>query len=311
MVLEEVSGAGELQLTRRADRAPRSRASPSSRLRALWEDHPVERGEDCRHFRIEGHLHGQGRLGHRHHHTRHAVPGDVAHRQRQPAVLERQHVVEAAADLGRGTVGVGDLDSVELRRQLRQDRALDVAGRFVHALTLAIGDGGCVAARRPSEDQFDAAAEVPQRDNNSGTAHEAKASAPCSSPSRDGFAAERNGIAPRATRAVWLATIVVSRSKRRNRKVSAPAQASQNGSDQPNGSTVIGGKEQHRREDRDQQTGSHLSQPPREGREQEEAAEELPESVNAQEEHQRHPWDTRRPPGAELGIRRAPRRRAA
>ena len=40
------------------------------------------------------------------------MAGDVADRHRQPAVLERQHVVEVAADLGRRQVGVGELDAV-------------------------------------------------------------------------------------------------------------------------------------------------------------------------------------------------------
>ena len=72
---------------------------------------------------------------------RDAVAGDVADRHRQPPVLERQDVVEVAAHLGRRQVDVGELDPAQLRRQLRQDRALDVARRLeLDPLALALGD---------------------------------------------------------------------------------------------------------------------------------------------------------------------------
>ena len=98
--------------------------------------------EDCRDLRVEGDLHGERRLRHRHDQAGgDAVAGDVADRHRQPSVFERQDVVEVAADLGRRQVDVRELDAVQLRRQLRQDRVLDVARRLeLDPLALALGD---------------------------------------------------------------------------------------------------------------------------------------------------------------------------
>ena len=51
------------------------------------------------------------------------MAGDVTHRHRQAAVLQRQHVVEVATHLGGRLVDVGEGDPVELRRQVGEDRA--------------------------------------------------------------------------------------------------------------------------------------------------------------------------------------------
>ena len=69
------------------------------------------------------------------------MAGDVPHRHGEPAVLQRQHVVEVAPHLGRRQVGVRDVHPGQARRQVGEDRALDPPRRLqLHPLALAVGD---------------------------------------------------------------------------------------------------------------------------------------------------------------------------
>ena len=114
----------------------------SRRLRADWKTTRLRVLKTADDVGIEGRLDRQRRARHRHHQAaRDAVAGDVADGHRQAAVLERQDVVEVAADLGRRQVDVRQLDAVQLRRQIGQDRALDLArGLELDPLALALGD---------------------------------------------------------------------------------------------------------------------------------------------------------------------------
>ena len=93
------------------------------------------------------------------------MAGHVPHRHGQPAVLERQHVIEVPAHLGGGQVRVGDVDPCQARRQVGKDRALDAPRRLqLHPLALALGDAPHV--RRyviPAVDELVAAQQVAHR----------------------------------------------------------------------------------------------------------------------------------------------------
>ena len=92
------------------------------------------------------------------------MAGHVPHRHGEPAVLQRQHVVEVAPHLRGRQVGVGDVHPGEPRRQVGEDRALDPPRRLqLHPLALALGDPPHVRRHvLVAIDELLAAAEVAQ-----------------------------------------------------------------------------------------------------------------------------------------------------
>ena len=150
---------------------------------------------------------------------------------RRPSSSAR-HVVEVAAHLGRRQVGVGQVDSLQARRQLGQDRALDAArGLELDALALALGDAPHV--RRDvvvAVDELAVAAERAQRQRGAAGSRRAAAGSPgtaATGPARR-RAAPTPRVAPHATatRSAWSAGRSAGRGRRGSRRSGSRTPAS-------------------------------------------------------------------------------------
>ena len=108
--------------------------------RDLAADHVVRGGEEVGRLRMLARERAEHELRHRHVGGRvDAVPRDVAEHDREPAVLEREEVVDVAADVDprRRLVHLADLQPLDHRPRPRQQRALHRVGELLLLLVEA------------------------------------------------------------------------------------------------------------------------------------------------------------------------------